>query len=948
MKTPSGKHIARFMIAAALAASAPAATLTWNGGEAGEWRDGGAGWTGGSWNNATPDTAVFAGAEPVTVTIHPGGVTVADLTVSSGNYGFAGFGALTFGNGTVNIAPGFTAAAGVPVSASGSILKSGGGALTLAHSGNSINRLRINGGAVNVTGGLLCHGSGAVAVADYGGASLNIDGGSLAISGTREFVIGLQSTGAVNVSGGSLDVAAGVTIGIGSHAGTIYGNSGNGTLAISGGTATIQGTSSESIFLARPRADNLSTGNFTGTVDLTGGVLATARGFREGTNITGGTKTSTINLNGGTLRAHADHSNWIDASIDTLAIGSSGATIDTNGFHVTIAKGASGGGALTKTGAGVLRMTGVNAATGPLIVEQGTFSAGNPQALEGWQVELHGGVLKLDGPGNYAPSSLSAASSSALDLGFDGASVTLPAPAFSGDAVLSIHHWRPGAIRFTSPPAPAVLARFRHAGQPMLAAALAADGSLDFPTARPPGLKVVAGTLTRDGRPFRGIGVNYYDAFNRMLMNGADTSHRAGFTGLAQTRIPFARLDLSGYWPIHLKLYQENPAEYLARLDRLVESAEEHGVGLIPSFFWTTFAVPDLVGEPLNQWGVPNSATRGFMRQWVGAVVSRYRSSPAILAWEFGNEWNLAVDLPNAAEHRPPTWVDLGNPATRSSADDLTTPIVRDAWIEFAQLVRSLDPDRPLSTGHAEMRASQWHQYRWINGHIPVSQAWTTDSPAETREIALFLNPAPFDLFSIHSYAPTPALYHELAADAGQPLFIGEFGVPDSHPDPAAAFADLLASVKPAPISAMWVYDRGVDPFNVTTFNSRAWMLGSIQPSPFVSWMRGTTPPDLRQALFKYAFGAAGYDFPAPGADTGISDGAYLEMTAVVRTDDPALLVRPEWSADPDGDWWQTGVSESASPDASALPAGCERRVYRIPMDGEPRAFLRLRATLDR
>jgi hypothetical protein len=245
------------------------------------------------------------------------------------------------------------------------------------------------------------------------------------------------------------------------------------------------------------------------------------------------------------------------------------------------------------------------------------------------------------------------------------------------------------------------------------------------------------------------------------------------------------------------------------------------------------------------------------------------------------------------------------------------------------------------------MRPSQWHQYRWITGNIPVWQAWTTDLPSETREIALFLNPSPFDLLSIHSYAPTPALYHELATDAGKPLFIGEFGVPDSHPAPATAFAEMLASVKTAPISAMWVYDRGVDPFNVTPSNGRAWMLESIQPSPFESWMRGTTPADPHQALAKYAFGAAGYDFPVSGAATRTSGGAYLEMTAVVRTDDPALLIRPEWSAELGGDWSPTGVGESVSPDTGGLPPGCQRRVYRLPMAGEPRAFLRLRATLD-
>ena len=45
------------------------------------------------------------------------------------------------------------------------------------------------------------------------------------------------------------------------------------------------------------------------------------------------------------------------------------------------------------------------------------------------------------------------------------------------------------------------------------------------------GLRVnAAGVLTRNGAPYRGIGVNYYDAFVRTLRNPQDDSYRAGFS----------------------------------------------------------------------------------------------------------------------------------------------------------------------------------------------------------------------------------------------------------------------------------------------------------------------------------------------------------------------------------------------------------------------------------
>ncbi len=269
------------------------------------------------------------------------------------------------------------------LSGSGVLLKSGAGTLTLAHADNSIGRLRLDGGALTVTGGLTSSGTGTVAIADFGGATLNVSGGNVTIGGAREFVVGLQSTGAVNVSSGALTLGSGLTIGIGSHAGTSFGANGDGTLNVSGGVVTIQGTSAQSVFLARPRTDNGSTGNFTGTINLTGGVLETARGFAEGANTTGGTKTSTLAFNGGTLRALGANANWIDASIDTVSLATGGGVIDTNGHDVAINRAITGVGALTKNGAGTLTLGGANDFSGGLVINGGTVALGASDILAG-------------------------------------------------------------------------------------------------------------------------------------------------------------------------------------------------------------------------------------------------------------------------------------------------------------------------------------------------------------------------------------------------------------------------------------------------------------------------------------------------------------------------------------------------------------------------------------
>ena len=198
------------------------------------------------------------------------------------------------------------------------------------------------------------------------------------------------------------------------------------------------------------------------------------------------------------------------------------------------------------------------------------------------------------------------------------------------------------------------------------------------------------GVLMRDGKPFKGIGVNYFDAFFGTLSDPNDTSYRQGFKDMADYKIPFARILGAGFWPSEYKLYREDKERYFKLMDGVVKSAEENGVGLIPSLCWSFLTVPDLVGEPCNQWGNPDSKTIAFMRQYVKEFVNRYKSSPAIWGWEFGNEYNLNADLPNASDHRPAIVPDMGTATSRSEKDDLTTDMIRTAFTEFAKEVRKL------------------------------------------------------------------------------------------------------------------------------------------------------------------------------------------------------------------------------------------------------------------
>lgn len=347
----------------------------------------------------------------------------------------------------------------------------------------------------------------------------------------------------------------------------------------------------------------------------------------------------------------------------------------------------------------------------------------------------------------------------------------------------------------------------------------------------PAGLSVgVDGVLRLHGAPFRGIGVNFYDAFVRTLAEPPVTSYDAGFATLASHRVPFVRFSAGGYWPADWALYRTNRAEHFRRLDGVFRSAERHGIGLIPSLFWYLGTVPDLVGEPVNSWGDPHSRTHAFMIQYTRELVERYRASPALWGWEFGNEYNLAADLPNAAEHRPAIVPNLGTPTTRSRQDELSHAMIRTALRAFALEVRRGDPLRLISSGNAFPRPSAWHQ--------AARGTWETDTSDQFAEMLTADNPSPIDTLSVRAY--------ELASDLGRipsamavstsarkPLFVGEFGVPGRKtPENQEAFSALLRSLRihQVPLAALWVFDfagQAAD-WSVTATCDRAWQLEEI------------------------------------------------------------------------------------------------------------------------
>jgi hypothetical protein len=344
--------------------------------------------------------------------------------------------------------------------------------------------------------------------------------------------------------------------------------------------------------------------------------------------------------------------------------------------------------------------------------------------------------------------------------------------------------------------------------------------------AKPYGLTVTHGVLMKDGVPFHGIGVNYFNVFARTLADPKDTSYEEGFRQLQQRNIPFARFMCCGFWPSDMRLYQTDRAEYFRRMDRVIRSAERHHVGLIASLFWNLSTVPDLVGDTCDQWGNPHSKTRAFMHTYVREVVTRYLHSPAIWGWEFGNEYNLAADLPNAAEHRPPVAPQFGTPTTRSTRDEITHQVFRSALADFARQVRRYDHHRILISGNAFPRPSAWHQMH--------EHSWTMDDAAQRAQMLAEDNPDPINTICVHAYEDYTRIPEAMAVarKLGKPLFVGEFGVPGPPTTQSRrTFSQMLQLIREqgVPQAALWVYDYGPqDDWNVTPWNERSWQLEEV------------------------------------------------------------------------------------------------------------------------
>jgi autotransporter-associated beta strand protein len=215
--------------------------------------------------------------------------------------------------------------------------------------------VQFGGGALHVRGDL---NSGGPIVVEEGAFTLGRQGESASASAPALAIAeAVGSAGRLTITGdSSLDLTRSFS----------SGEVAQGLLIARSGEATVDQVSGS---VVTPRIEMALRRRGKAIYNLDGGILTTA-------GLSRGDGSAEFSFGGGTLRAAADLAPNV-----AMVLKSGGGTIDTNGFIVTFTEPIAGAGALTKTGAGTMVLSGQNSFAGGTLIQQGALLMAHAEAL---------------------------------------------------------------------------------------------------------------------------------------------------------------------------------------------------------------------------------------------------------------------------------------------------------------------------------------------------------------------------------------------------------------------------------------------------------------------------------------------------------------------------------------------------------------------------------------
>ncbi|RYD62998.1 MAG: hypothetical protein EOP83_13205, partial [Verrucomicrobiaceae bacterium] len=371
-----------------------------------------------------------------TVKMESGTLTVGtDMEIGNGA---SATGTLTQTGGTITKTSGATA------------VTIGGGVSPATSGGNGTANL--NGGTFTTPGVLrVGHGNASNGTLNLGGTNLTVGG---------EFWVGNQTggTGTMTYSSGAFTVNNWVLIGrkddanvgvggIGSVSMTggtwtksgesnfIVGDTGAGTMTMSGGLVVVNPHSTADRGITWIANRNSCTGSLTisgsaefrtprivlGVEALTNATLNLNGGTLKTSSITGGAGDTVVNFNGTQIIATGSSDAFLDTLL-TADIGAGGLKVDTAGFNLSGLQAIGGTGDITKSGAGTLKLLGSNTYSGNNVVNGGKLLLSVETAATGDTTVANGagfGVVQQSGFSSLDQTNLtfgSASGATTLDI----------------------------------------------------------------------------------------------------------------------------------------------------------------------------------------------------------------------------------------------------------------------------------------------------------------------------------------------------------------------------------------------------------------------------------------------------------------------------------------------------------------------------------------------------
>jgi hypothetical protein len=152
-------------------------------------------------------------------------------------------------------------------------------------------------------------------------------------------------------------------------------------------------------------------------------------------------------------------------------------------------------------------------------------------------------------------------------------------------------------------------------------------------------------SLSLNGKPLQLFGVNHADLIWSFIWpgsigeNGTEVLQEA-----ARYNMTALRYSAIGYTADQVKSWMYDKTAFWSGYDRLIHTAKDLGIYLVPTLLWNPEQFSAVVGEQPPMVFQKGKASNSLFITFTEELVSRYRNETTILMWEVGNELNLLVE----------------------------------------------------------------------------------------------------------------------------------------------------------------------------------------------------------------------------------------------------------------------------------------------------------------